>query len=241
MFIILLLELLAIPLALLVPVPLKIAVDSAVGAEPLPSVIAWMVPMKYTDSPAAILVTAALLILFIAFLTQAQSVVKWLLQTFVGEKLVMNFRAELLRHSQRLSLAYHDLKGTSDAIYRIQYDASSIQWILINGITPFITASLTVVGMIYVTARIDRTLAIIALTVAPILFLLVHIYRGRLRNQWKEVKILETNALSVVQEVRYMGTYSCGIVRKRLRLVRRIDHCCGNCSSFIHRHPACAV
>jgi ATP-binding cassette subfamily B protein len=201
MFIILLLELLAIPLALLVPVPLKIAVDSAVGAEPLPSVIAWMVPMKYTDSPAAILVTAALLILFIAFLTQAQSVVKWLLQTFVGEKLVMNFRAELLRHSQRLSLAYHDLKGTSDAIYRIQYDASSIQWILINGITPFITASLTVVGMIYVTARIDRTLAIIALTVAPILFLLVHIYRGRLRNQWKEVKILETNALSVVQEV----------------------------------------
>ncbi len=36
-----------------------------------------------------------------------------LLGTYTGEKLVRGFRAVLFRHAQRLSLAYHDTKGTS--------------------------------------------------------------------------------------------------------------------------------
>jgi ATP-binding cassette subfamily B protein len=115
--------------------------------------------------------------------------------------LVQNFRTQLFRHVQRLSLAYHDATGTSDSTYRIQYDAMATQTIAIDGVIPFIGAAFTLAGMIYVTARIDWQLALVALAVSPVLFLVSRAYKQRLRSQSRAVKKLESSALGVVQEV----------------------------------------
>ncbi len=114
---------------------------------------------------------------------------------------MLAFRSELFRQAQRLSLSYHDTKGTGDAIYRIQSDAPQIQSLTIDGTIPFMTASCTLAGMIYVTAQINWPLALVALAISPILLLISSLYRPRLRRQWREVKKFETSALSVVQEV----------------------------------------
>lgn len=195
-----LLSLLSTPLALLTPLPLKIAVDSIIGSEPLPLFLDALVPASMVRSSTALLVFAVLLVLATALLKHLQALTNWLLQTYTGEKLVLAFRAQLFRHVQRLSLAYHDSKGASDSTYRIQYDAPSIQYIAINGIIPFITSGFTLIGMICVTALIDWQLALIALAVAPILFLLTQASRSRLRARWAEVKDVESSAMSVVQE-----------------------------------------
>src|SRR3989337_2244574 len=50
--------------------------------------------------------------------------------------------SRLFRHIQRMSPAYHDSKGTADSIYRVQYDAPCIREILVDGLIPFISASL---------------------------------------------------------------------------------------------------
>src|SRR5207249_2951246 len=92
-------------------------------------------------------------------------------------------------------------KGTADAIYRIQSDAPQIQYLTIEGAIPFITASFTLAGMIYVTARINWPLALVALSISPVLLLVSSLYRPLLRRQWREVKQFETFAFSVVQEV----------------------------------------
>ena len=194
-------DLLATPLALLTPLPLMLAVDSVIGSEPMPRFLALFTPDFVTESKGAILVLIAVLVILFALLTQVQKLGGWLLQTYVGEKLALAFRGLLLRHAQRLSLTYHDTKGTSDSIYRIQYDAPAIQWVVIYGLTPFVTASFTLLGMIFVTAKIDWQLALIALTVSPVLFLLTQVFRRRLRGQWREVKQLEQSALSIIQEV----------------------------------------
>ena len=196
-----LISLLATPLALLTPVPLKIVVDSVIGSYPLPSFLDALLPTVIAQSDVALLILAAALQVSITLLSQLQELAASLLRTFTGEKLVLEFRAQLFRHVQRLSLTYADSKGTADSTYRIQYDAPAIQNIAIDGVIPFITAGLTIAGMIYVTARIDRELALIALAVTPILFLLTRFYRRRLRMQSREVKRLESSAVSVVQEV----------------------------------------
>ena len=194
-------DLLATPLALLTPLPLMLAVDSVIGSEPLPWFIALMTPDFVTDSKGAVLGLIAALVVLFALLNQVQKLGGWLLQTYTGEKLALAFRARLLRHAQHLSLTYHDTRGTSDSIYRIQYDAPAIQWVVIYGLTPFVTASFTLLGMIVVTAQIDWQLALIALAVSPVLFLLTQVFRRRLRGQWREVKQLEHSALSIIQEV----------------------------------------
>ena len=196
-----LIGLLASPLALLTPLPLKIAVDNVIGAQPLPGFLGALLPKAITSSDQAMLIFAASLLVIISLLSQLQELTDTLLRTYTGEKLILGFRARLFRHVQRLSLSYTDSKGVSDSIYRIQYDAPAIQEIMVDGIMPFITSGIMIAAMIYVMVRIDWQLALVALTVTPALFLLTRVYRRRLRRQSREVKRIESSALGVVQEV----------------------------------------
>lgn len=193
-------SLLSTPLALLAPVPLKIAVDSVLGAKPLPGLVALLVPAAVRGSRGALLAGVVCLVVLIALLRQLQGLVSGWLQAYTGENLVRAFRARLFRHVQRLSLAYHDTKGTSDSTYRIQYDARSIQYIAINGVFPFVTAACTILAMLVITATISWPLALVPLAVAPIVFLLVRESRRRLRYRWSAAKEIESSAMSVVQE-----------------------------------------
>ena len=129
-----LLSLLSSPLALLTPLPLKIAVDSVVGSHPLPGFLAALLPAAALSSNFAMLALAAGLLVAITVLSQLQQLASSLLRTYTGELLVLDFRTQLFRHIQRLSLTYADTNGTSDSTYRIQYDAPSIQYIAIGGV-----------------------------------------------------------------------------------------------------------
>ena len=196
-----LVSLLSTPLALLTPLALKIAVDSVINSDPLPGFLDAVLPSFASSSDRAILIFAFILFIAVALLTQLQQLASTLLRTYTGERLVLGFRALIFRHSQRLSLSYHDSKGTADSTYRIQYDAPAMQQIAVDGFIPLATATVTLVAMIIITARIDWQLALVALAISPILVGLIRIYRQRLRTQSREVKRLETSALSVVQEV----------------------------------------
>jgi ATP-binding cassette, subfamily B, bacterial len=197
----LLLNFLSTPVALLTPLPLKIAVDNVVGSHPIPGFLGAILPQVAARSPTAVLVFAAGLFVAIALLDRLRYLGSSLLGTYTGEKLLLDFRTRLFGHAQRLSLSYHDSTGTADSMYRIQHDAGSIYWISIYGVTPFVGAGLTLIGMVSVTAQIDWQLALIALVVLPLMFLITSDSSRRLRNGWETAKNLESSTLSVVQEV----------------------------------------
>src|SRR5262245_4976308 len=146
------------------------------------------------------LVFVVILTMLIALLGGLQRVASSLLRTYTGEKLTLAFRNKLFRHVQRLSVSYHDTRGTTDSTYRIQYDAPAIQWIAVDGFIPFVAAGLTVVGMIYIIALLDPHLALVAIAVTPVLYLGARTFNSRLRNQWGDIMHLESSAFSVVQE-----------------------------------------
>ncbi len=196
-----LLDLLATPLLLLKPIPLKIAVDSVVGSAPLPKFLKALLSGSTTRSGVRLLVVAAALQVLVILFAQLHGLVAYLLRTQTGERLTLDFRARLFHHLQRLSLSFHDTRGTADSIYRIQDDAPSIKWTMIDGVIPFVSESTMLVAMIYVTARIDWQLALVALAVSPFLFLYARIYDQRVGGRYQGVKELESSALQVVQEV----------------------------------------
>ena len=193
------LSLLSLPLTLLSPIPLKIAVDGLMGKPALPPSLERFLPASYSQGSA--LGLAIGLLVALAILVNLQGLLGWWLQTYTGEKLVWNFRAQLLNHVQRLPLAFHDRYGASDSVYRIQHDAPALQYVAIQGIIPLITAFFTLIGMIYVTVRIDAPLALIALAISPLLFVLSLGSSRLVRRRSREVKELDTSAMSVIQEV----------------------------------------
>lgn len=196
-----LLGLLATPLALLAPLPLTITVDSVIGSDPLPDWLSNWIPGLANASKEALLIFAVMMVLLVTLLSQLQRLASDLLQAYTGEKLTLEFRNDLFRHLQRLSLSYHDVQGTADSTYRIQYDTVAIRYLVIDGITPFISAIVTLVAMLIVIFRLDWQLALVAVIISPILFFIARFYRGQLRQQSRQVKRIESSALSVTQEV----------------------------------------
>jgi len=194
------LGLLASPLALLNPVPLKIVVDSVLGGHPLPAFLRPLLPEAAARSPAAILFFAIGLLVVVAVLGQLQGLATTLLRNYVGERLVLAFRRQLVEQSQRLSMSYHDSRGTADSLYRIHHDAPAIQSIMVDGVLSLVSAAVTLAMMIAVTARLDGQLALVALAVSPPLFFLSRVYRPRMRRQSRHVKKLESSGLAIVQE-----------------------------------------
>jgi ATP-binding cassette, subfamily B, bacterial len=196
-----LLSMLASPISLLVPLPLKIAVDSAIANHPLPSFLAALLPASTVSSSTAILLLAVALLIATNLLSQLQGFFTSFMGTYTGEKLVLDFRSRLFSYAQRLSVSYHDLKGSADSIFRIQNDAMALQHLTVDGFIPIVSATLTLIGMIWVTAWIDWQLALVALAISPVLFTLSKLYRPLLRNQSRHIKNVESSAWSVVQEV----------------------------------------
>ena len=193
------LGLLASPVALLTPVPLKIAVDSVLGGHPLPAFLQPFFPESAAQSPTAILLFAIGLLVAVAALGQLQGLASTLLQAYIGERLVLDFRARLVNQVQRLSVSYHDSRGTADSLYRIQHDVPAIQN-LVDGVIPSVSAAITLAMMITVTVLLDWQLALVALAISPPLFFLSGVYRPRMRSQWRHAKKLESSALAAVQE-----------------------------------------
>jgi ATP-binding cassette, subfamily B, bacterial len=196
----LLIDLLATPLLLLTPVPLKIAVDSVIGGDPLPGYVDPFVPTSVVDSSIALLAVVAGLQILVVLLGELQALVSYVLQTRTGERLTLDFRGRLFRHVQRLSLSFHDTRGSHDSIYRIQYDAEAMQHI-VESVIPFVAAFAMLASAIVVTAAIDPQLALVAMAVVPALFVLSRVYTRRVRRRYHDLKELESSALGVLQDV----------------------------------------
>jgi len=140
------LDLLASSLGLLTPLPLKTAVDSAIGGHPRLGFLKRALPEALTDSRAAALAVAIGLLILLVILAQLQNLANPLLRSYTSKKLVLGFRARILGHAQRLALIYHDVNGTADTTYRIQYDAAALQYVPVDGFIPFVTAGFTLRG-----------------------------------------------------------------------------------------------
>jgi ATP-binding cassette subfamily B protein len=195
-----LLSLAGVPIALLLPYPLKLVVDSVLGSQTLPRALAAIVPST-APSPEAILLVAAGLLVVVSMFQHLEGFASWILQSKTGELLVLRSRERLFQHAQRLSLAYHDRVGTADSLYRIHEDAVPAHYIAVSGLVPIVTSACVLAGLLLVTAWIDPKLAAIALIVVPVLIALTEFYRRRVRAGWAELRRLDASAVSVVQEV----------------------------------------
>jgi ATP-binding cassette subfamily B protein len=159
------------------------------------------VPDFVAGSKVNLLIFAVGMQIAVVLLMQLQSLAGQSMRTGVGEKMTLAFRTRLFHQAQRISLFFHDRKGTTDSIYRIQYDAPAIQWLTIYGFLPFLSASVLLISMIYVIVRLNWHLALVALTILPLLFFYSRFYSLRMRPRYKETRQLESDALKVIQEV----------------------------------------
>jgi ATP-binding cassette subfamily B protein len=195
---VLLVGLVWLPVALLLPLPVRLVVDSVIGQQPLPEVIRAVLPSALAGTPERLLAAAVGGAVVLALLSAAHQYGDWLLRDWVAERMVLDFRRRLLRRSY--ALAPDAEGGSGDPAHRINNDAPALQWTALYGVIPLIVSGLSLAGVLGVTAQISPGLAALAFVTAVPVLLLVHLSQSRLRGRWSDVRGMEGRAFGIVQE-----------------------------------------
>jgi len=183
------------------PWPLKVVLDTVLKARPDTGWLHQAIFSTVGTDKIAILRFAALAVLLIAAVGAVSTYAERYLTTSVGQYVMHDLRQTLYSHIQRLSLDYHDRKYTGDLISRLTSDIDSIQSFIASGLLGALTSSLTLVGMIIVMSYLNWQFTLIALSVAPLLFVVVFHYTRSIKTASREVRRKEGEMVSVIQEV----------------------------------------
>ncbi len=192
---------LSIPLNLLSPWPLTLAVDSILGTRPLPALLQNWIPASIQTSSTALLCLVFGAYIGIALFTQLQGLTLWLLSSYTGERMIFAFRSRLFEHLQHICASYHDKHGPADSVYRLQHDAAAVKQIPIDAILPFLRAVCLLAGLVTLMLIIDWQFALVAIGLLPVLFALTRYSGRKLRLTWSDVKSTESATIACAQEV----------------------------------------
>jgi ATP-binding cassette subfamily B protein len=186
---------------LLEPWPLKVVLDNVLRGR---RIHGWLNPLILKISAGdkhGVLLFAAAAALVIAMMGALCSYYEKYFTTSVGQWVMHDLRGRLYSRMQRLSLAFHDQAQTGDLISRITSDIDSVQSFVTSGLLSALINSLTLVGMIGVMFYINWKFTLIALSVVPLLFLVVFRYTRLIKKSSKQVREQEGKITSVIQEV----------------------------------------
>src|SRR5262245_3656163 len=186
---------------LLEPSPLKLVLDNVLGSKRLPD---WLAPAVYAVAgrdKLSILGFAAFSVVAIAIVGAVSSYFEKYLTTSVAQWVSHDLRRTLYHHIQRLSLSYHDNKRTGDLISRITSDIDTVQDFISQVLLGFLVNVLTLVGMLTVMFYLNWRFTLIALSVAPVLFIVVYSFTWRIKQASRDVRKKEGEIASIASEV----------------------------------------
>ena len=186
---------------LLEPWPLKIVVDYVFRSHESGGALMRFVHAYAGADRFAIVKFACFMVLAIAVLDAISTYSEKYLTTSIGQWVTYDLRRTLYAHIQRLSLAFHDEKRTGDLISRVTSDVDSIQSFITSSLLSTFINALTLVGMVVVMFWLNWKFTLIALSVAPVLFLVVYTFTRRIKNASRAVRKKESQVFSVVEEV----------------------------------------
>ena len=129
-----------------------------------------------------------------ALLVWAGQYMETLFLSYAGQAILFRMRTEMFDHLHRLSMSFFDRSMVGRLMSRVQNDVSQLQQLVTSGFLSIITSVLTLVGIACVMIMMNTRLALLALTVVPVLGIGIVIWQKFARRAFIKVR----QAISVV-------------------------------------------
>ncbi|MCX6552223.1 MAG: ABC transporter transmembrane domain-containing protein, partial [Acidobacteria bacterium] len=176
---------------ILEPWPIKVVVDNILQSKPLPGLLGRAVTGIFGQNPYAVLNFAVAAVAGIAIVGAVSAYFDKYLTTSVSQWVGHDLRRTVYHHIQRLSLADHDKARTGDMITRVTSDIEVIQSFIESALLGMLVSLMTLAGMIGVMFYLNVRFTVIALSVMPVLFVVVYRYTGRIKKASRAVRTKE--------------------------------------------------
>ena len=161
----------------------------------IPWVIKWTVDSYIRTRDISGLDWAVVIFVIIASVQLGTNYFHLRQMAFIGQRVLYNLRMRLFRHLQRLSMSYFDRHQVGSVMSRVQNDVQQLQEFL-SVLLVSLADLLALVGVIGAMLFLNVRLALITLTVVPLLILILAVWQKYARASFMRVRqaIAEVNS-----------------------------------------------
>ena len=186
---------------ILQPWPVKIVIDNIGQSKKLPGWLGGLVFALFAENRYATVNFAVSALAIIAVVGAISTYWEKYLTTSVSQWVGHDLRRRLYQQIQRLSLAEHGESRKGDLLTRMTSDISAIQEFVGSALLGIVVNLLTLAGMIGVMLYIDWRFTLIALSITPVLVLVIAFYAPRIKRSSRAVRKKEGELLSGMADV----------------------------------------
>jgi ATP-binding cassette subfamily B multidrug efflux pump len=149
--------------------------------------------------PDGLLVTALLFLAVLIVRGLIQYANAYLTQ-WIGQKTIMDLRMQLFEHLQRLGMKFYDRNPIGRLITRVTNDIEVLNEMFSSGIVMVFSDVFTILGILYFMFSMSWQLALVSLSVLPLLFYGTFLFRRKAREAYREVRLQLARINSFMQE-----------------------------------------
>src|SRR5580700_3817251 len=155
----------------------------------------WLSPNAITGIAqiAAIYVGLLLLSFLLEFLQTYY--MQW-----TGQKVMFDLRRQIFRHLQRLHVAFYDQNPVGRLVTRVTTDVDALNEMFTSGVVSIFEDLFVLLGILGVMLCMNWKLALITFAVLPFIIVATKIFRDRVRDSYRRIRVAIARINSYLQE-----------------------------------------
>jgi ATP-binding cassette subfamily B protein len=178
----------------------KVAIDRYLAAKDAATgtssgIWSWLSPHAVTGIAQIAAIYVGLLVL--SFLLE-------FLQTYymqwTGQKVMFDLRRQIFRHLQRLHVAFFDKNPVGRLVTRVTTDVDALNEMFTSGVVSIFEDLFVLAGILGVMLCMNWKLALITFAVLPFIIVATKIFRDRVRDSYRRIRVAIARINSYLQE-----------------------------------------
>ncbi len=136
-------------------------------------------------------------LLLISFLLEfAQTyIMQW-----TGQKVMFDLRSQIFRHLQRLHISFFDKNPVGRLVTRVTSDVDALNEMFTAGVVSIVEDVFVLIGILAIMLNMNWRLALITFAVLPLIFYATSIFRRKVRDSYRRIRIAIARINSYLQE-----------------------------------------
>ncbi|MFC5863112.1 ABC transporter ATP-binding protein [Acidicapsa dinghuensis] len=122
------------------------------------------------------------------------------LMQWTGQKVMFDLRSEIFRHMQRMHIGFFDNHAVGRLVTRLTSDVDAINDMFTSGVLSMIDDLFALSIMVIVMLNMNWRLALLTLSVLPVIVLVTHLFRKSVRESYRRVRAAIARINSFTQE-----------------------------------------
>jgi ABC-type multidrug transport system fused ATPase/permease subunit len=147
-----------------------------------------------------VIIFSALWLILFGLVSALLAYIALYLASFIAQNLTVRLRRQLFEHLQRLSLDWHGKQKKGDLVQRVTGDIANIEKLVTDGLVDLLASGMILVGVTIIMFFISPQYTLLAVAIAPVLFIIVLGYTKGIKAATKKAAKAAGQVANVANE-----------------------------------------